>query len=84
MEHFNSDTLLKLYSVRCSVRISATTPINVNASFRTFPQSPHTNSGILPRLRYNRFLPNPFQVVVIYLPSCYSALCSRTMTASVV
>jgi hypothetical protein len=31
---------------------------------RGFPQSPYANTEIIPRLVYDRFLPNPFQLII--------------------
>jgi hypothetical protein len=38
-----------------------------NDSYRGFPQSLQVNSGIVPRLGHNRFVPSPFQFIIIHL-----------------
>jgi hypothetical protein len=54
---------VKLWTVlrSFSVRISSRSPAIPNESFRILPQSLQTNSGIVPRLGHDPFLPNPFQ-----------------------
>lgn len=41
-------------------RISAGTPVILTEVFRVFPQSLQENSGIVPRLDHDCFLPYPF------------------------
>jgi hypothetical protein len=50
------------------------TPAILAEDFRDFPQSLQENSGMVPRLGHDRFLPNPFRYIIIHLLSCHPTL----------
>jgi hypothetical protein len=74
-EIFSGDELCQL--VKNYRRFGDNLPI-IRCSDDTFhdvPQSLQTNSGIVPRLGHSRFLPSPFQFIIIrlfYHPTLYN------------
>jgi hypothetical protein len=57
---------IELVFLKCSVRIWVEIPA-ILTEISWFPSALQANTGITPLLGHDRFLPNPFQFVFIYV-----------------